>query len=108
MKKKLTLPPQGTCKFTLAVLKDVVEGGDGTRFFGSLIGWSYYAHEAERRGWTSWATKVHPEGFEHRVLVPSQEGRQAYHRAGLERLPSTGRAYAWDWHLVPDEFNDVR
>jgi hypothetical protein len=37
--------------FAAAIVRDISEGGDGTQYFGSLMGWSFYRKYAEDVGW---------------------------------------------------------
>lgn len=77
--------------FPLAIVKGLVEHGDGTAYFASLIGYQSHRAEAITRG------LVTTDGQEERL---TDAGRKAYQEHGLDRLPKRGRAYLWDWSGV--------
>lgn len=77
--------------FALAIVKGLVEHGDGAAYFASLIGYQSHRAEAITRG------LVTTDGQEERL---TDAGRKAYQEHGLDRLPRRGRAYLWDWSGV--------
>ena len=79
--------PKQDCDFPAAILKGLVEKGDGTSYFGSLIAYDSYKKSATDRGWIT-----------HDEVTP--EGHRVYTEAGLATLPCYGRAYMWDWSQI--------
>lgn len=77
--------------FALAIVKGLVEHGDGAVYFASLIGYRAHVGEAVARGLLT------TDGQEERL---TDAGRRAYLEYGLDRLPWSGRAYLWDWSGV--------
>lgn len=88
------------CDFAMAVLKGAVEHGDGTAYFGSLIGYTAHRDAAVRAGYVRIVMVKHPEGFDVQREQPTEAGEYVYRESGLADLPRSGRAYAWDWSRV--------
>ena len=77
-----------TCNFPLTIVKGLVEHGDDTVYFGSLIG--VETHRAAARD-----LKL----IDHNNAL-TDHGRAEYARNNLDRLPREGRAYMWDWSVT--------
>lgn len=73
------------CDFRLAIVKGLVEHNDGTYYFGSTAAYNSHYHMAYQAGLVTIDKKVTDAGVE------------AYSVEKLDKLPKTGRAYAWDW-----------
>jgi hypothetical protein len=85
---------RASCSFPLAIVKGLVEHGDGRRYFGSTLSFSGYADDAISAGW------LKRDAADHLELTDA--GRTAYRQLKLDALPRTGRAYTWDWSVVAE------
>lgn len=82
------------CDFRLAILKGVIEQGDGMTYFTTrLLGYPGYEVAARKAGLVTRTRDF---------LVETRKGREVYETSGLSRLPKTGLAVDWDWtDVVP-------
>lgn len=77
-----------TCNFPLAIVKGLVEHGDDTVYFASLIGVEHHRHTARDLGLIDSNNAL------------TDHGRNEYKRNNLDRLPREGRAYMWNWSVI--------
>ena len=89
------------CRFVLAIVKGLFEHNDGTKYFGSLMGYKHYEELANNRGWVVPGTKTTPgEGITVPCVVLTDAGHRVYNEANLGSLPQSGRASGWDWSKI--------
>lgn len=77
--------PGVTC-FMAAICRDLVEGGDGTRYFGSLLSFRGHWHDAQKAGLVAGSSATrrgHAVGIACRNLP---EGRAYFHAREYERV----------------------
>lgn len=89
-----------SCDFVLALLKGLVEHGDGTVYFQWLDGYATHENNAIKRGYVHLGPKRIDRRHVIRTTQLTDAGRAAYVELGLDRLPKSGRAYAWDWGVL--------
>lgn len=81
------------CKllFEMAIVKGLIEHGEGSVYFGSVGGYRFYCQSAEDMGWLRILSDNN--------LEITEFGRIMYERERLAALPNKvgSRAYMWRW-----------
>lgn len=79
-----------TCDYVAAIVKGLYEHKDGTAYFGSLIGYSYYFEQAVSRGLVERAGSS---------VELTDGGNKFYFEERLARFPKRrgSRANQWNW-----------
>lgn len=76
--------------FVAAILKGVIEHGDGLAYLDSLVNYAEHKAQAIELGWVE-AVNNH--------LIPTDKGRKVYNESQLGKFTKTklSRAHSWDW-----------